>query len=235
LTTEGNIEARNYFLRASEIDPGYARAYAALALSYGQSIVFRLSETTEVDIARGLEFAETAESLDDTLPQTQFARAVLLLASRRHDEAVAAARRAVELDRSYADGYAVLAQTSAYSGQFEDALRAIRIARTLNPRHTFSYLWVEGHILYQLRRYAEALPILEDVVQRNPSFYVGMLTLSATYGQLGMVEKAEWLNTEISVLSPGVSAAREGDEAPYRRAVDRDHFVEGLLMAALPR
>ncbi len=171
--------------------------------------------------------------LGETLPQTQFARAVLLLALRRHKEAVAAARASVELDRSYADGYAVLAQTSAYSGDLDAALKAIRIAKRLNPRHTFAYLWVEGHILYQLRRYSDALPVLEDVVQRNPSFYFGLLTLSATYGQLGMTEDAEWLNTEIAVMSPDVSAAREGNRAPYRRSSDRTHFVEGMLKAGL--
>ena len=232
-TGEGNSVARELFRRAMEIDPTYARAHAALALTYGTSFIFRLGDDP-ADLPLALEFAETAVRLDPTLPQAQFALAVLMLADRRHDAAVEAAREAIRLDPNYADGYAVLAQTLAYGGDKSEALDAIRTAKTLSPRYAFAYLWVEGHILLQLRRYEEARVVLEEVLSRNPAFVVGHLTLAATYGHLRLADKADWLVMELLTLAPDVSAFNEGQSAPYREVRDRAHYIEGLLLAGVP-
>lgn len=232
-TPEGTELARSYFRRAIEIDPDYARAHANLSLSYARTVIFRL-EPDEQAIDWALRQAELAASLDASVPQVQFALAVAHLAARNHDAAIAAARRSIELDRSYADGYAVLAQTLAFAGELEEALPAIRTAKTLSPRYLFDYLWVEGHILFQLRRYEEARAILEEVTERNPAFLVGHLTLAATLGYLGDTEEVDWRVFEILALSPDISAADEGALAPYRRDADRRHFVKGLQLAGLP-
>ncbi len=232
-TAEGNHLARDFFRRAIEIDPTYARAHANLALTYGTSFVFRLGDDL-AELPKALEAARRAVSLEPTLPQAQFALSVLLLSDRRHDEAIEAAREAIRLDPSYADGYAVLGQTLAYGGDKTEALTAIRTAKTLSPRYTFAYLWVEGHILFQLRRYDEARAVLEDVLARNPAFLVGHLTLAATYGHLRLTEEADWIAFEVLTLSPELSAFAEGQSAPYREERDRAHYVEGLLLAGIP-
>jgi adenylate cyclase len=233
-TASGNIEARRYFEKAIALEPDYARAYANLALSYGREIVFRFGENRPDLITLGLEKAEIAEKLDRSIPQIQFARAVLNLAARKHSEAISASLRAIELNSNYADGFAVLAQTSAFGDNLEEGLVAIRRAKQLNPRYPFSYLWVEGHILYLLKQYDKALPLLEEVIRRNPTFYIGLLTLSATYGQLELLEKVKWNNGEILTLKPDFSARVEGAELPYKQDIDRAHFIKGMLKAGLP-
>ncbi|PWK58770.1 winged helix-turn-helix domain-containing tetratricopeptide repeat protein [Silicimonas algicola] len=231
-TDSGILEARDYFRRAIDVDPRYARAHANLALTYATSILFRLGENTDrQDLA--LSEAELAVALDPRLPQAQFALAVVLLSRHRHDAAISAAREAIRLEPSSADGYAVLAQTLAYGGDKEEALAAIRTAKRLSPRYTFAYLWVEGHILFQLRRYDEARAILEDVVARNPEMLLGKLTLAATYGHLGLADEADWLAMEILTLSPDLSAFDEGNALPFRSNEDRANYVEGLLLAGI--
>lgn len=232
-TDEGIEEARRYFVRAVAIDPNYARAHANLALTYGTSIIFRLGDNTALDPVAVKE-AELAVELDPKLPQAQFALAVVRLSERDFDDAIAAASEAVRLDPNYADGYAVLAQTLAFGGDKSEALSAIRTAKLLSPRHTFAYLWVEGHILFQQRRYQEARTILEEVVDRNPAFLLGQLTLAATYGHLGLAEEADWIAFELLTLSPDLSAFEDGQSAPYREEEDRAHYIEGLLLAGLP-
>jgi TolB-like protein/DNA-binding winged helix-turn-helix (wHTH) protein len=234
LTAEGNNEARSYLRRALEIDPDYARAHANIALSYGQSIVFRLGDD-QADLDIAFREAELAERLDPSIPQTQFALAVVHLALRNHTKAIAAARQSVVLDPSYADGFAVLAQTLAYGGDLDEALAAIRTAKELSPRYTFAYLWVEAHILFQMRLYMDARSILEDVIARNPAFLVGHLTLASTYGHLGLTGEAEWLTAEILTLSPDISARDEAEAAPYLKRKDRAHYLKGLLLAGLPK
>lgn len=231
-TQDGILEARENFRRAIEMDPNYARAHANLALTYGTSMLFRLEgRPTSEDLA--LREAELAVSLDPRLPQAQFALAVVLLSRQRHDAAISAAREAIRLEPSYADGYAVLAQTLAFGGAKLEALAAIRTAKKLSPRYTFAYLWVEGHILFQLRRYDEARAVLEDAVSRNPAMVLGRLTLASTYGYLGLAEEADWLAMELLTLSPDLSAFEEGNALPYRSEKDRAHYVEGLLLAGI--
>ena len=232
-TAEGTAEARRYFRRALEIEPDYARARANLALSYARSVVFRFAiEEDAIEIAS--RQAALAVALDENLPQVQFALAVTHLAARNHEAAIEAAKKTVQLEPSYADGYAVLAQTLALGGDLNAALDAIQTAKALSPRHLFDYLWVEGHILFLMRRYEEAQIILEEVIERNPAFLTGYLTLAATYGHLGDIENADWLAAEILTLSPNVSASEEGDHAVYRNEKDREHFVQGLVLAGLP-
>jgi len=226
--------ARQYFKEALAIQPDYARAHANLALSYGREVVFRLADFQSEVIQLGLSEADIAESLDNSIPQTEFARAVLYLASRQHAAAVEASRRAIALDENYADGYAVLAQTLAYGNLLAEALAAINKAQSLDPMHPFSYLWVEGHILYQMGRYSEALAPLEETIERNPTFMLGLMTLTANYGQLGRFDDADWINQEILTVNPGFSTREESSKAPYKFEKNRERYFEGLLKAGLP-
>lgn len=232
-TGEGITEARAHFRRAIEIDPDYARAHANLALTYGQSIVFRLGDDPS-SLSTALGLARKAVALDPTIPQARFALAVVHLSAGNHEAAIAAARESIRLDQSYADGYAVLAQTLGYGGDPKEALAAVRTAKVLSPRYTFAYLWVEAHILFRMRRYDEARALLEDVIERNPAFLSGYVLLAATCGHLGLNDDAEWLRAEILTISPGITAADEGRRVPYLKERDRDHLVEGLRLAGLP-
>ncbi|MEZ5738652.1 MAG: FlgO family outer membrane protein [Burkholderiaceae bacterium] len=235
ITEEGIDQARVLFRKAIDVDSSYARPYANMALSYGREVVFQLEEHKPEAIESGLEYAAKAEALDPSLPQTQFARAVLSLANRDFQSALSAARRAIALDGNYADGYAVLAQTSAYSGELDVALEAINRAKSLNPVVPYMYHWVEGNILYNLRRYADAARALERVYAANPTFFMGLLTLCATYGQMGNADEAQWLREELLTLRPALSARRESASAPYRFDHYKAHFLEGMLKAGLPQ
>ena len=233
-TEEGVSSARDYFLQSIQADPNYARPYANMALSFGREVVFQFAEPDPEAIRAGLQYADKAETLNPSLPQTQFARAVLHLANRDHHNAVTAARQSIAIDPNYADGFAVLAQTLAYSGKLDEALEAISHAKRLNPIVPFTYKWVEGHILYLLQRYTEAEETLQSVYESNPSFYIGLLSLSATYGQLGDTDSAEWINQEILTHKPDFTSKLESKESPYLLRQHRDHLLDGLLKAGLP-
>ena len=234
-TEDGVNIARDLFKEAIAADENYARPYANLALTFGREVVFGFADPDPKSIKLGLDYADKAERLDPSLPQTQFARAVLHLANREHVLAVTAARRSIALDANYADGYAVLSQTLAYKGELDIALEAIVQAKILNPVIPFMYHWVEGHILYQLARYEEARLALEAVYESNPSFYLGLVVLSATYAQLDQLEDSEWMNSEIMTHKPDFSVRRESNDSPYMMQKHRDHLLDGLQKAGLPK
>jgi adenylate cyclase len=231
-TPEMNAEARELFEKALTLDPEYTRAYAAMAYTYAISVIFGWTKTPEEDGRQALELTRTALELDDTLPQVHFARSNAYRALRRLPEAIAAARRAIELDANYADAYAALAITLNYAGQPEDGIDAIRKSMRLNPRYSFFEVWVLAQGYYLLGRYEEAIAELQKVVESNPSFVQGHKLLAAAYGQSGKIEDAEWEAEEILTLLPDFSLEAERQRAPYEDS-GLDHYINGLRKAGL--
>lgn len=190
------------------------------------AVTLTLVEEEQFALTRNVDVDAYDQLLRGLQPLRQFTAEGLV-------EARAYFNRALALDPNYADGYAILAQTASYSGHLDEALSAIRKARMLSPITPFSYLWVEAHTLYLMGRYAEARPLLEEVASRNPEFVLGLLTLAATYGQLGMQEEAAWQREEILTLNPEFSIASEVRDAPYLLPQHRQHYIDGLRKAAL--
>jgi adenylate cyclase len=232
-TPEENAEARELFERAIALDPGFARAHADLALTYYYDVVFGLSSRDE-SIRQAIYYAKTANELDGSLPQLQFALSDIYRMQGKHDDAIAAARRAVALDPNYADGYGVLSLSLIYAGEPDAGLEAIREAMRLNPRHPFFYVNNMGHAYFLKGRYEEAIHAFERVTERNPGFLPARLLLASAYGQIGRTEDAEWEVEEIITLSPDFSIAQEREWAQYRKPADLERYLEGLRKAGLP-
>ncbi len=146
---------------------------------------------------------------------------------------MAAAKRSIELDPNYADGYVMLASALNSGGRPEEGLAAIRKAIRRNPRHSFQYLRLLGQAYFLLGRYQAAIPELQKVVEANPEFLTGHLWLAATYSQAGQIEEAEWEAEEVLTLLPDFSLAAERERAPFV-SPGLDRYIEGLRKAGLP-
>lgn len=231
-TALGNLKARAQFQRALELDPGYARAHANLALTYARETVFRYSDRLSPTVVeRGLQAAITAIQLDTTIPEAYLALGMLNLAIGRHDNALSAARHAIELDETFSDGYALLAEVAAHGGDLEEGLAAIQQAKRLHPHYPFIYDWIEGHILFMSERYMDALPLLQEVARRNPRFYRGLVTLSATYGQIRNLSAAREMLSQAGQVKPGTVFASEAALLPYAASERRERLSAGLRIA----
>ncbi len=233
-TRETNAEAREYFEKAIAIDPGYGRAYADIGYSLVIDVFEGWAEDREEVLQRAAGFIENAVRLDDTLPQTHFARSSLLRARRQNDEALAATRRVLELDPNFAEGYAAMAITLNYLGRPEEGLEEIRKAMRRNPHNTFFYYWVLGQSYFHLERYEEAAAQFERVLESNPQFLRGHRLLAATYGQMGRIEDAEWEAQEALTLLPGLTLGQRREIVPYKERADANRYIEGLRKAGLP-
>ena len=233
-TADTVAEARELFKRAAEIDPDYARAYANIALTHATDVNFFWSKNRAESIRLGLEYADKALALDDTIPQIYLTRSILYLSQRQHGTALEAAKRTIEVHPNYADGFATLAFIASYSGRFEEGLDAIDRAMRINPQGTGVYLAVKGRILYLMGRYTEALPLMEESAERNPAFDRTHLTLAAIQAKLGRLEDAAWSVDEALAINPEITLSKELSESIYRREVDIEHYIEGLRLAGVP-
>ncbi|EPX83428.1 winged helix-turn-helix domain-containing protein [Salipiger mucosus] len=215
-TVAGNRLAREYFERALELDPDYARAHAYIAVAHGRDTLFAYSGGHgRSSVQTGLEAAITAIRLEPDLPNAYLALAILNLAIGQHDKALAAARHSIRLNRNFADGYAILAEAGVYGGDLDEALEAIRHAKRLHPHHPASYHWIEGHIRFQIGDAGAARSLLELMVETSPGFVPAFVTLAATYSELGEPERAQSVLAAASALTPDFSVAEYMEATPY--------------------
>jgi adenylate cyclase len=233
-TREDSALAREYFAQAIELDPDYARAHANLSLTHSQDVAFGWTEDPQESIRLALEFVERAETLDDTITQTQFARSNAYAVQKQYEDAERAIRRALELEPNYADGYGELAFVLSNAGELQEALRAIQRAKRLNPRYPFVYLWIEGHVYFLMGQYEKAVASLVEALDRNPAFATARVALIATYGHLELEDEAAWEVDELMTLRPDYSLSIARQEALYQRPEDLEKFIEGLRRAGIP-
>ncbi|MEM8728506.1 MAG: winged helix-turn-helix domain-containing protein [Pseudomonadota bacterium] len=228
-TTAGNRQAREYFARALELEPNYARAHAYIAVAYGRDTMFDYSGAPgRQSVQKGLEAAITAIQLDPDLPNAYFALAVLNLAIGEHDKALAAARHSIRLNRNFADGYAVLSEAGVYGGDLDEALSAIQHAKRLHPHHPASYDWIEGHVLFQRGDPASARPLLEITVEVTPGFLPAYATLAAAYAELGEFERARSVIAALKAIAPEFTTDSFLDATPYAAEARFRRFNEAL-------
>ena len=227
---DGNAAARRLYERAIELDPSYAAAHAGLAEAYLHE--WFMGSPAALDQA--LELAQTAKGLDPSLPLVYEALSSVHLFRRQHDEALAAARRWIEIEPSNAEAYANLAGILHFAGEPERVARLIEKAKRLNPFHPFYYTLYVGQARFTMRRFEDAATIIARSIAHNPEALPAHFYLAACHGQLGEDALAREALAEVRRISPDFSLAWVRTIAAYRRAADLDLLIDGLRKAGLP-
>jgi len=228
-TKQSHAAARQLYERAIAIDPRYAAAYAALAETFLHDWFGGAAEALD----RAFELAQTAKDLDPSLPLVYEALSSVHLFKRQHDEALAAARRWLEIEPNSAEAYANLAALLQFGGEPERVEGLIEKAKRLNPFYPFYYTLYVGQARFTMRRFAEAAAIIKRSVAHHPESLPGQFCLAACYGQLGELALARDALAEARRISPDLSMARVRAIAAYRRPADLDLLVDGLRKAGL--
>ncbi len=234
-TKEGNELARDAYRHAIELDPTYARAYGALAVTLTRG--FRnawIDLTLEEARARALELAQKAVALDRSSPHVYWALGYVYLNSEQYDEAASAAKQAVELAPNYADGFGLLAFVNYVQGSMEEAIRYTQKAMSLNPHYTYEYPLNLGRSYYTLGRYTEAVEALQEALERNQNAQAPRLFLAASYVRLGRQDDAEWEIEQIQILNPSTTITHLASAYPIRDQQQMEAFLEDLRKAGLP-
>jgi len=232
--TPDSIEgSRQYFERAVAFDPTYARAYAALALTYIMPVEQGFSENPEKSKEEAYRLALEAQSIDAKVREVQFALGIILRVQGKYREAIEAARNAIEIDGNYADGYALLAINLNFADKPREGLVAIEKGIRLNPRKPSFYMWILAQSHYLLGQYSEAAQILENIKEKDPDFMLTHKLLAATYSALGRHDDAEWAVSELEILVPNISLEQESISFTYENPDVKQTYIERLRDAGL--
>lgn len=233
-TREGNALAIDYYRQAIDLDPGYARAYGALAVALTDGYRHGWTNLSfEEARERAIAFARKAVALDQSTPQVYWSLGFVYLFRKEFKEAEQAARQSVALSPNYADGYGLLAFIANWQGKAEDAERYIKKAIGLNPYHTFDYPWNLGLSYYTMGRYTEAVEALQEALERNETALYPRLYLAASYVQLGQQEDAEWEIEQANIVSSGTTIPHLENTLPYETDALMDKLLTDLRKAGV--
>jgi adenylate cyclase len=233
-TKEDEIQARELYQKAIELDPSYGRAYGAMAFSLAFDYQRGWTDTPVETLDRALVLAKQAVALDDSTPQTYWALSFVYLMRKEYENAEKVVTQALSIAPNYADGYGLLALINMNLGQPKRAIALNLKGMRLNPYFTSEYLYTHGVSHYMLGDYDEAIKALEQAQERNPNHVNYKLFLAASYVKAGRQDDAEWTAAELQVLDPTATLSTIEKTIPIASPESMRSLLADLRKAGLP-
>jgi TolB-like protein/DNA-binding winged helix-turn-helix (wHTH) protein len=228
-----NLLARDHLNRAIQIDPNFARAYSTLALTYIDEYRYRWYESTDSSLFKTLELAETAITIDESLPQAYWSLAYAQLHLRRYDQASSTINHILAKRPNYADGYALLAIAYIYQGDPENGIKMIRKAMRLNPSYPAQYTSVLGQAYYYLQDYENALNLFRKAIDKNFSIMTAHIMQTVTLSKAGMMDDASWSAEQLRTIKPTFKAKDITRVFPIKAGEQRQDIIDQLRKAGI--
>jgi DNA-binding winged helix-turn-helix (wHTH) protein/TolB-like protein/Tfp pilus assembly protein PilF len=199
---EANDIARRLYVKAIQLDPTFARAYAGLALTYAADRRNHWTSDGAAALAKAFELATTARQIDADAAEIHFASAYVDMERGAFPDAVGELRAALRISPSYADAYALMGAIHTYRGEPSETIPLIRTAMRLVPDSGHLYFLILGRAYFFLGDAKPALVYLRQAVAYNPENIESRLFLAATLVLAGQRDEAAWEAGEIRLLDP---------------------------------
>jgi tetratricopeptide (TPR) repeat protein len=233
MTKEGNAAARKLAEEIIALDPKYPYGYVSLALSHGMDIMLGLSESPQQSVARAIELARKAISLDNSYSFAYSALGTFYLVARQYDKGVAEAERAVALDPNSAENLFFLAYVLCYAGRPEEAIPLIESAERLNPFPLPLQLTWMGMAYRLTGRYEKAIEAAKRAIRAEPNNQFARVHLIVSYIALGREKEAHSEATELLRINPNFSVGLYMKRQLYKNQAESDRLANALYKAGL--
>jgi DNA-binding SARP family transcriptional activator/TolB-like protein len=203
-----NEHARQYFARAVELDPTFARAYAGLSFAHFQN-AFLGWKKPGPEIDRAFDAAGRSLMADERDPTAHWAMGRALWLRGSQEQAVHELERAVDLSPNYASGHYTLAFVHSQSGDANAAISFTDHARLLSPFDPllFAFLGARCMALARLGRYDEAADFgIKAAARPNAHQHISAIAAFAL-GLAGRVDEASEYTSRIRARVPNYRLA----------------------------
>jgi len=168
LSMQRNKKAIEYFEQAIKLDPNYALAYARMANTH---LWFAVLDSPYPRAGEINELIKKALELDPNVAEGYVARGQVNLAFEWNLPAAEKDfLRAIELEPNNDTAHWLYALLLANRGRFDEALKEIETAQTIDPSATV-YMMHRGRILYFARRYDEAVLQFEQLMDLDENSF----------------------------------------------------------------
>jgi TolB-like protein/class 3 adenylate cyclase/tetratricopeptide (TPR) repeat protein len=229
-------EAREFFKKAFEQDPGYGAAYAMAAstLMFEQAISgVPLSDEARTDAVRLAHLASRFAS-DEAFALARSAH-VLTYLGHEYDRGMSMVEQAVALNPNLAVAWYGRGWVSLMCGEAERSIESFDRMIRLSPLDGLRVSAWNGSsfALHQLHRYEEGCAVAMKSIQVvKDAHTLGAYAVNAVRG--GQVAEAREAVAQLQKLQPGFRASHARDAFPIRSLDERERIVSALREAGLP-
>jgi TolB-like protein/cytochrome c-type biogenesis protein CcmH/NrfG len=230
----GNTEARELLTKAVALDPDYAQAHSLLSLCHILHVWMSWGDVSADALRLAGEAARTAVTLDEQDPWAHLVLGMTYAYARKHPDAIASVRKAIDLNPSFAIGHSWLGVVLGYAGEWEEALEALDQAIRINPNDTdVQAAGMRGVPLFTAGRYEEAAAAAREGLRERPEQAGFWRLLVISLAHAGHIEEAHAALAETKKLQPNISLAWAREFAPWARPDDMERYLEGFRLAGL--
>jgi len=229
---ESNALARQFIEQAISLDPDYAFAYASLAYTHFMDILLGASKNRGESIEQGIELAQKAIAMDESLERPHGVLSLLYILKREYDKAIIEAERALALEPNSALAHHTLGTALLEASRYEEAIPFFKKAVRFSPIPWSITLMNMASCYRMMGQYEEALVIGKKLVEQYPDHLLGHLGLAATYSMMGRMEGASAEAAEVLRIDPKFSL-ESANRLLYKNKADSDRIMNALRKAGL--
>jgi TolB-like protein/Tfp pilus assembly protein PilF len=228
-----NESARELYWRAIALDPGFARAYAGVAMTHAQDFRQMWASEGGAALAKALETAEAAHRIDPANAEALWVLAFARAHERRHDEAARLIEEALKRNPSFADSYFLKGLLLMETGNPREALTWMHAAMRLVPNPGYIHYFGFGQAYFFLKDHTRARTNLQAALARNPAHAESHLYLAATEAEQGHMDRASWHVEEVRSLRPRFAGREWLERHPVVDREQRKRLEEVLARLGL--
>ncbi|HCY85337.1 MAG TPA: adenylate/guanylate cyclase domain-containing protein [Desulfobacteraceae bacterium] len=224
---DGIAKAREMYQAAVDLDPGYARAWAAL----GHTILIEWIFGTNT-APRALEKAHAmAEKAIEVDPEESAGYSLLghvFLWTHQHEDGIKNVRKAISLEPGNAEWLAALGEQLTWAGYPEEGITYIEQAMRLDPKYPAWYLWNLGHAYFLTGTFDRAVDIFQRALVKDPYFWPAHAYLALSYDAMNLPEKAREEAIVATQAPVSQSICNWEDRLPYKDKALASQLIERM-------
>jgi tetratricopeptide (TPR) repeat protein len=236
-TREAINEALPQFLKAIQLDPDFASAYAMAAWCYFWRKINDWMDDREAEIAEGARLARRAVELgkDDAMALARSGHALAHLTGDVNG-GITLTDRALALNPNLAAAWFLGGFLRIWHGDQDEAVERFARAMRLSPLDSELYRMQAGTAMAHLLagRFDAASSWAEKAVSQLPIFLIAVSIIAASHALAGRDEEARRAMDDLRRLDPKLRISRLQEWLPLQRAEHIATFAEGLRRAGLP-
>jgi adenylate cyclase len=220
--------------RAIQLDPDYAEAYAALAMTHSFDFQNRWSDSPADGMKIAGMYAELAIEKDPNDPYGRYVAGVTFSYLGDRPRAAREFAKALEISPNYAPAINASGVGEIFNGNPEKAIPLIERAMRLDPAVTQQYLHFLGIAYFTLRKFESAAAQFRERILLVPETDFSRSFYASALGHLGRPEEARQVWRELMTINPRYDLEQHLTNLLFVRPEDSDLIREGLAKAGLP-
>ena len=242
-TPEDYKKAIPHFERATELDPDYGRAHAALAMVYFRSYDQKWTASLGISVDRAFRTAQRYLKLAMAHPTSTSHQVAGNISRERgwYDDAHREFTTAITLDPSDSWSYADQAYTLIWAGRPAEAEKQIAKAMQFDPRYPAVFVFYKGLAEFAQDRLPEAIKTFDEALRLNPDLPLLRLYLASAQAQSGQEAQASATVAALNaarVRAGGLPFVMEQLQArpsvAYFKVPERTRLLQGLRKIKIP-